>query len=616
MYAEVIPFTKLPADKSTFTYQVPAEMQGSISIGSFVQFSFRNKTQFGVVKDLHEKKPSFKRILSISDTLEESPSWSSASITALWLFAKESYVSPATLAKAFSPAIPKKTTKTRTRPQETISPPVITKEDLSLKINSNHQSFIFSSLSEKISLIKEAGAINGSCLIMTPSMLDAQEISILLHDLLSSTHEIIVWDPKASKNKQWNTWNLIKSAKNAIVISTRSGLFLPLQNLGCVILDQSDRADHKSWEASPHYDIRIGASLLTEQLSIPLISLSRSPRITNTATKQTLSPPAPVTSLLHDKSNPLLHPDIQDLVKSSSDQGRTIIVSNSSAQTNTLHCIDCHHQWECPEYHGTLTMKSNALSCSQCGYSLPLPNACTECSGQRIKAYGYGIQGIYADLKKHHPELDVEYLDSEKLSSSSTADFAATQIFVLTPFMLKRFYYALTNLSGSIRNIVYVHPESLLFLPDYRANEKLYKSIQWHRSIAHDYFSAELIIQSKLDRTNALWDRVISANWNVYAQEELQTRKKHKNPPFSRQISLIYKYTGKDDKTSLNEISKHLKGSGFMHSLPRTSWKNQKPYSVIWTIVQENPEQRKTLDKMLESLYSRVIIDVNSERFS
>jgi primosomal protein N' len=603
MYADILPFLKLPASKSIYTYEVPAEMRGTLVIGQFVKVSFRKKQVFGVIIKLHSTNPNFKYINPIEEALEETPSWNKAILQSLFTYAKRSYFSPSTLAKTLSPNIPKKSGAIKeTELTSKFQPPKKEIEEFVYEPKERIEQVIYTYFSQKIKLMESLLNNGVPTLILTPNYNDAQE---LYSTLKQSNLDPILWDPTLAKNSQWSLWQKIKTS-GKVVIATRNGLFLPLQNCKQIIIDQSDKNEHKSWEASPHYDVRLATDILAKELGARLISFSRSPRMVNTVYKVDLNLVAPIESVQHEKTSPLLHPQIEEHIAKTCTEGISIILSNSASQASTLHCLDCHYQWECSKGHGTLTMKNNALACNFCQEQQALPTACPECTGQRVKAYGYGAQGLYADLKQTYDS--VHYVDA-KMLDELPAKKISSGILIMTPYLLKRLYYLIPDLP--VKSILYLYPETALFLPDYRANEWLNQSIQWHRAIASEYFGQELVIQTKLDRTNQLWDSIVHGEWKRFNQQELLTRKKFAYPPFSRLISLTYRYDGKTDQKVINDIQSALTASQLTILGPRETYKKNKLYSLSWVIKQVNPKDTVDLDKILKTAYSRVIVDIN-----
>lgn len=608
MYAEIIPFVRMPHGNTTFTYAVPPELEGLLSIGQFVRIPLRKKAVFGVVASFRSTPPSGiskNRIAPVLAAEETTPSWNKHIIRLLLSYAHLHHCSPSTLAKSFAPEIPK---SVRDLPVKDMPPssflPHMKKVAIS-SINPNEsQTIVYHSLSERISLLEEL--LKKKSLLLTDQEFNAIELFHLIKK--NTSRNPILWETKRPKNATWNAWNEIKEASSS-VITTRSGCFLPLQNLEAIIIDSPESSDHKSWEASPHYDARELAKSYAKLLNIPLIQLSLAPRISNSSSWSILpSSPAPIHSMIHEKLSEPIHADLVQTIKDSyKNQEQTILIKNATYDAGTLRCLDCKLQWLCPNNHGSLHLEGDQLICRSCDHKVPSPKRCPSCGGYRMKAFGLGMRGIAQWIEASG--MKVHEITSSTLEET-TID--APSIILTTPYLLKKLR---SKLSPEFKgNIIYLHPEDLLFLPDYRANEWFFQTIQWHRSIALDYFQTPLTVQTQLKQEDDSFSSFLNGSIEEFRQKELKTRKLLSYPPFSRIITITIKVTDLDSKGHLGQISRDIQAST---SLPITGplprYRNKAIYGYAWQMKQIETNS-ENLDKMLNSLYSKATVELNPEQ--
>src|SRR5690606_28990876 len=150
-------------------------------------------------------------------------------------------------------------------------------------------------------------------------------------------------------NEQWEAWQRVKTSR--IVISTRSGVFLPVADLGWIIIDQDDQPEHKQWEAAPHYDARDSARRLAETSGAGLLKTAAVPRIETTDPRdyqQSQAALIPVQTVIHSGKE-LLHPDIVDPLQTTIANGKScLVICTHKGAHRLLRCLDCQHRWICP----------------------------------------------------------------------------------------------------------------------------------------------------------------------------------------------------------------------------------------------------------------------------
>ena len=78
--------------------------------------------------------------------------------------------------------------------------------------------------------------------------------------------------------KRWTRENLI-TQKLKIIVGTRSSVFLPIQNLSTIIVDEEHDASYKQSEGMPTYNARDIAIMRAKNLNIPVILGSATPSI-------------------------------------------------------------------------------------------------------------------------------------------------------------------------------------------------------------------------------------------------------------------------------------------------------------------------------------------------
>jgi primosomal protein N' len=612
MYADIIPIMRLPNTTDVFTYRVPPEMEGLLSIGQFIKIPWRKQKKVGVVARLHNNKPPYPRIAEISGFIEDHPSWSKAHIQSAHELASLYHCSPATVLSAYAPAFPKRKSSFEETVNSIRSIPCKEIENHNIPKSDEASALIkFARYCEKIAYLKDiSSSTKNGILILTPTIIDAYELA---DSLKSTDSDTVVWDNNHSKNQQAQLWSYIK-AKSPIVVSTRSGVFSPILNLGMIVIDQEEREDHKSWEASPHIDARESASILSKNLGIPIRYLSVCPRVNNSSTliqgKEKLPP---VHTIFHDKAKPLLHPSLQESMENVLDNLQAVcVISTHLSAARTIHCLDCHQQWKCQQCGMNLQIKQERLVCSRCKQNQPIPNRCSKCHGQRIKEFGYGVEG----LAKAFSQLFQVPVETITALNADSLDISGGKLYVMSPNLVQKVAHKNPNIP--IGMTLLMHPESILFIPDYRADEWFYSFISRHRQLVRDYFNCELTIQTKLSESDQLLSTVLNDNYRDFRQKEFRLRKTLQLPPFSRFIQVSLKNEGPEFYDLVRKTDRFLKGDEiipFEVTGPEYLPSESSPKSCAW-VIRQTDTRKLNLDKLDKSIYSKLVVNVNPrERF-
>src|SRR5690606_27111759 len=65
-----------------------------------------------------------------------------------------------------------------------------------------------------------------------------------------------------SSNERVEIWNKVRDGKYKIIIGPRSALWLPFQQLGCLIVDEEHDSSYKQYEPAPRFHARDAAIYL------------------------------------------------------------------------------------------------------------------------------------------------------------------------------------------------------------------------------------------------------------------------------------------------------------------------------------------------------------------
>ena len=278
---------------------------------------------------------------------------------------------------------------------------------------------------------------NKSCLILAPEIgLIPQLVDRFRRRLAMDVYEYHSNCSDKYKKFVWNKLHL--NDKPIVIVGTRSAVFLPIRNLGLIIMDEEHDNSYKQENPMPCYDAREVAFDRARRHKVKLIygsatpsmniwkkvyfekniNVSRMPeRISATKTpeiniidmreefkkgnKKILS-----TKLLESLS----------LLKEKKEQA--IILVPRRGYSGFLSCRNCGHVVSCPNCDTSLTVHSGLngskwLSCHWCNLKRQFINSCPECSSIAFKPFGIGTQKVVEFINNELPNLRILRFDRD-----------------------------------------------------------------------------------------------------------------------------------------------------------------------------------------------------------
>lgn len=88
-----------------------------------------------------------------------------------------------------------------------------------------------------------------------------------------------VYHSKYNQNEKVELWQNTLYQKYDIIIGSRSAVFLPLENLGLVIIDEEHESSYKQIDAKPYYNARDTALVLAKKFSAKVVLGSATPSL-------------------------------------------------------------------------------------------------------------------------------------------------------------------------------------------------------------------------------------------------------------------------------------------------------------------------------------------------
>ena len=336
-----------------------------------------------------------------------------------------------------------------------------------------------------------------SCLILAP------EIGLIpqLIDRFSRRFKNLVYEYHSNCSSRHRTlvWKMILDDNEPIiVIGTRSAIFLPINNLGLIIIDEEHDVSYKQDSPMPCYDARDVAIQRVKRNPTKLIFGSATPSMSTwkksvfekelkmvRMTKRISSTAIPEIKIvdMRDEFNKgntkIFCTELLDLISQLRvKKEQAIILIPRRGHSGFLSCRNCGFIINCPNCDVPLSVHIGSqgrqwLSCHWCDHKSKLINNCPDCNSNAFKPFGIGTQRVIEFLNEEFPHLRVLRFDRDTTSGKdghrnilSTFSQGKADILVGTQMLAKGIDIPNVTLS------VVIAADGLLHRPDISAEEK------------------------------------------------------------------------------------------------------------------------------------------------
>lgn len=355
-----------------------------------------------------------------------------------------------------------------------------------------------------------------------------------------------------------------------LVLGTRSALFLPLDNLGLIIVDEEHDSSYKQDDPAPRYNGRDVALMLAARCSADILLGSATPSmeslynvedgkyaLVELRTKYYGAADAPVKTIdmgkvyaMHNARGSFSM-QLVNLIAARLEAHQQVMVFRSRrSYSSFLQCNSCGETLRCPNCNVSLTYHKfdNSVSCHYCGYHVPFSEACPFCGKGAFQAKGAGTERIAEELHELFPEARIERFDAETAAQKSeerrilgSFESGETDILVGTQMITKGFDFEKLSL------VAVINADSLLSLQDFRADEKAFQLLSQLRGRVSRREGTGLMVVQAFKTDHPVLQALISDDGgNAFRRAMLEERRLVHFAPYVRIILLSVKDASPD----------------------------------------------------------------------
>lgn len=419
-----------------------------------------------------------------------------------------------------------------------------------------------------IHLIADALERGETVLFLVPEIaLTTQLIQRLSHHFAAFLH---VYHSRFTRREQTETWlEVLGKGRPApkLIVGPRSALFLPMQQLGLVIVDEEHEPSFKQYDPAPRYQARDVAMWMAARDEAFCVLGSATPSVeTHWLTTQgridrvemneryggVMLPEIWCADLRKAHRQRAMFGHFTRLLKlemeSVLESGRQVILfQNRRGYSPMWQCDTCAWIPECERCDVPLTVHKwkNELNCHHCGYVVdPPPPVCVSCGKSTMKPKGLGTERIEEELAEHFPDARVARMDADTTRSRHghqrlVRAFANREFDILvgTQMVTKGLDFAHVGLVGVLS------ADRMLNFPDFRSFERAYQMLTQVAGRAGRSGERGKVILQTYNPDHWVMTKVMANDYMGLVQQELIERKNYRYPPFVRLVRLTLKHT-------------------------------------------------------------------------
>ena len=428
-----------------YHYRVPDGTQCQVGDAVVVPFGKGNRQKIGFVLEVTDKKPDF----GVKDVQEVLPSVLNPEQLQLIAWLRENtFCTYYDAIKAMLPAAVLRN-KRAAKPKNL---PVV--QDAEALVLSDEQQKVFDKIAPSLETEKPAcfllRGVTGSgktCVFeaLIARTLHLGKTAMLLLPEIALTPQMIqrfsrrfgedvaLMHSRLSDGERRLAYERAKNGSAKLVIGTRSAIFVPLKNIGLIIMDEEGEHSYKS-ESAPRYDTIQVAKQRCRYHGAVLIPASATPTIESyyyakTGVYQLLElkqryrnmplPEVTVADMRIERENgnasefsQVLHDALDENLRNGE---QSILLLNRRGYHTVISCCICNQPVYCQHCSVPMTWhKTDALlHCHYCGFTQPIPEACPNCNARKFRKMGFGTQRIEEELSARFPSARILRMDAD-----------------------------------------------------------------------------------------------------------------------------------------------------------------------------------------------------------
>ncbi|MDW8369916.1 MAG: primosomal protein N' [Geminicoccaceae bacterium] len=393
-----------------------------------------------------------------------------------------------------------------------------------------------------------------------------------------------LWHSGLSAAQRRKGWRRIAEGRAPVVVGARSALFLPLTDLGLVVVDEEHDPSFKQDEGA-HYHARDLAILRARLEGCPVVLASATPSL-ETAVAAGAVPGGPgarpgwsrfvlparvagaslprveLVDLRRERPprGAFLAPPVRAALAEAVGRGeQALLFLNRRGFAPLTLCRACGHRLRCPSCTAWLTAHrlKGRLLCHHCGWSMPSPEHCPACGAiDTLVVSGPGVERIAEEARALLPSARIRIVTSDTVATAAAAAelvravlAGEVDLLVGTQMIAKGHHFPALTL------VVVVDADLGLTGGDPRAAERSFQLLyQVAGRAGRAALPGRVLVQTH-DPEHPVMAALATGDRPGFLAAELEERRAGGLPPFGRLAALV---VSGNDAATVQELARKL----------------------------------------------------------
>lgn len=484
-----------------------------------------------------------------------------------------------------------------------------------------------------VELIKQQIAQQKSAIVLTPEIgLTPQLLERLEHAFGS---RVIAYHSQMTPAQKRKAWFVAAGAtKPIVVIGPRSALFLPVKQLGLIVIDECHDSSYKQ-DSPPYYQTLRTAGRLAKLHNAQLILGSATPSIEDyflfktknlpivRMKKMAVTNPTSYTYKIIDTkkrdefgSSVYITKYLHQQIEKNYEAGQqTMLVLNKRGSARAISCTNCDWRATCTRcdlpyvFHADI----HALICHVCNSRQSPPTSCPVCSNTEIQYHSIGVKTLESEVARFFPNARITRFDSDNLKADRLENqfqsMASGNIDILVGTQLLSKGIDLPKLGL----VALLQADSVLHIPDYTTHERLFQLVtQLSGRVGRGHADGHVVIQTNSPEL-PLYEQALNKAYEDFYADQIKERQTYHYPPFVHMAKITVKR--KTDAAAERACSKLYKDLDAKHlpvsiAGPAPAFHHKVRDWYQWQLILRAPK-RDTLTKLHTLLPAQTILDID-----
>ncbi len=374
--------------------------------------------------------------------------------------------------------------------------------------------------------------------------------------------EVVMYHSKLTPKAKKIALEKIRNGEAKIIAGPRSALFLPVKDLGLIVVDEEHDDSYKS-SSRPRYNARDLAIYMGKLYDIPVVLGSATPSLTTYVKFPHVRLKGGHFSskreFFYERSAESLSPVVlRELKQTLNEKKQAIVFIPTRANFKNLICADCGHTHKCVFCSVGLSVhnKSNALKCHYCNYTQAIPQICSECGSDMLVSSRLGTAEAVKNLSEEFKDAYIEQFDRDVITSNTKLKKALkrfndheSDILVGTQMLSKGHDYHGVTLA------IVLGLDNILNMPDYRSRERALSSLLQIAGRSGRKDKAKVLVQS----FNEEFFKVYLDSYESFLDEE-KIYREGLYPPYKKLARLLFSHkNGAKTREAMEEVLDSIK---------------------------------------------------------